>query len=184
MTEAEQAAGPAVDGRDGEAAAERRGRRIPMLLAVTAFVYLLDLGSKLLVVAKLEDHDPVEVIGTWLRLRVLRNRGAAFGFGEAMTIVFTLVAAAVIVVVVRLARKLYSAPWAIALGLLLGGALGNLTDRVFRSPGGLQGGVVDFIAAESFAVFNIADSAICCGCVLLVFLSFRGVEADGTVRKD
>ncbi|MGW3571081.1 signal peptidase II [Streptomyces sp. NPDC000941] len=192
MTEAEQAIGTpeagkaeegAVAGADG-APAGRGRRRIAVLLAVAAFAYLLDLGSKLLVVAKLEHHDAIEVIGTWLQFEVIRNRGAAFGFGEAMTIVFTVIATGVIVVIARLARKLYSLPWAIALGLLLGGAFGNLTDRVFRAPGGLQGAVVDFIAPAHFAVFNLADSAIVCGGFLIVILSFRGLDPDGTVHKD
>ncbi|MFI1795950.1 signal peptidase II [Streptomyces sp. NPDC020379] len=185
MTEAEQTTGTPGSGTAAEAPdGVRGGRRIAVLLVVAAFAFLLDLGSKLLVVAKLEHHDAVEVIGTWLQFEVIRNRGAAFGFGEAMTIVFTVIATAVIVVIARIARKLYSLPWAIALGLLLGGALGNLTDRLFRSPGGFQGGVVDFIATPHFAVFNLADSAIVCGGFLIVILSFRGLDPDGTVHKD
>lgn len=168
------------------AAAERpRGkRRIAVLFAVAAFAYALDLISKMIVVAKLEHHEPIEIIGDWLRFEAIRNAGAAFGFGEAFTVIFTVIAAAVIVVIVRLARKLYSLPWAIALGLLLGGALGNLTDRIFRSPGVFKGAVVDFIAPKHFAVFNLADSAIVCGGILIVLLSFRGLDPDGTVHKD
>ncbi|MEU7423944.1 signal peptidase II [Streptomyces sp. NPDC040750] len=161
-----------------------RGRRIAVLFAVAAFAYAIDLISKLLVVAKLEHHAPVEVVGDWLELHAIRNPGAAFGFGAAFTIIFTLIAAAVIVVIIRLARKLYSFPWAVALGLLLGGALGNLTDRVFRAPGIFEGEVVDFIAPKGFAVFNLADSAIVCGGILIVLLSFRGLDPDGTVHKD
>ncbi|MGW5367935.1 signal peptidase II [Streptomyces sp. NPDC004009] len=161
-----------------------RGRRIAVLFAVAVFAYALDLVSKMLVVAKLEHHAPIQVIGDLLELHAIRNPGAAFGFGAAFTIIFTLIAAAVIVVIVRLARKLYSLPWAIALGLLLGGALGNLTDRVFRAPGVFQGEVVDFIAPKGFAVFNLADSAIVCGGILIVLLSFRGLDPDGTVHKD
>ncbi|BBJ44470.1 hypothetical protein SSPO_071880 [Streptomyces antimycoticus] len=101
-----------------------------------------------------------------------------------MTIVFTVIAVGVIVVIARLARKLHSLPWAIALGLLLGGAFGNLTDRIFRAPGDFQGAVVDFIAPSHFAVFNLADSAIVCGGFLIVILSFRGLDPDGTVHKD
>ncbi|ARZ70573.1 signal peptidase II [Streptomyces sp. HU2014] len=187
MTEAEQTTGT-PEGADGAAdapeAAAKGGRRIAVLLTVAVCAYLLDLGSKLLVVAKLEHHDPIEIFGTWLQLDVIRNRGAAFGIGEAMTIVFTIIASAVIVVIARIARKLYSLPWAIALGLLLGGAFGNLTDRLFRAPGGLEGGVVDFIAPQGFAVFNLADSAIVCGGFLIVILSFRGLDPDGTVHKD
>ncbi|MFI8346026.1 signal peptidase II [Streptomyces sp. NPDC085596] len=161
-----------------------RGRRIAVLFAVAVFAYALDLGSKLLVVAKLEHQAPIQLVGDLLELHAIRNPGAAFGFGAAFTIIFTVIAAAVIVVIIRLARKLYSTPWAIALGLLLGGALGNLTDRIFRAPGVFQGEVVDFIAPRGFAVFNLADSAIVCGGILIVLLSFRGLDPDGTVHKD
>ncbi|GAA3138372.1 signal peptidase II [Streptomyces rameus] len=161
-----------------------RGRRIAVLFAVAVFAYGLDLISKLLVVSRLEGHAPIRLVGDLLELHAIRNPGAAFGFGAAFTIIFTLIAAAVIVVIIRLARKLYSFPWAVALGLLLGGALGNLTDRIFRAPGVFEGEVVDFIAPKGFAVFNLADSAIVCGGILIVLLSFRGLDPDGTVHKD
>ncbi|CAL9549415.1 Lipoprotein signal peptidase [Streptomyces sp. enrichment culture] len=168
----------------GGAAGQPRGRRrMAVLFSVAAFAYALDLISKMIVVAKLEHHEPVEIVGDWLRFEAIRNAGAAFGFGEAFTVIFTVIAAVVIVVIARLARKLYSLPWAIALGLLLGGALGNLTDRIFRSPGVFEGAVVDFIAPKHFAVFNLADSAIVCGGILIVLLSFRGLDPDGTVHK-
>ncbi|MDO0932435.1 signal peptidase II [Streptomyces sp. DG2A-72] len=174
-------------GRDGQGSTGERPRgkrRIAVLFAVAAFAYALDLISKMIVVAKLEHHDSIEIFGDWLKLEAIRNAGAAFGFGEAFTVIFTVIAAAVIVVIARLARKLYSLPWAIALGLLLGGALGNLTNRIFRSPGVFEGAVVDFIAPKHFAVFNLADSAIVCGGILIVLLSFRGLDPDGTVHKD
>ncbi|MFF7880303.1 signal peptidase II [Streptomyces sp. NPDC007896] len=173
-----------VEGTGAPAEGPRGRRRIAVLFTVAALAYALDLISKLIVVAKLEHHAPIQIIGDWLRLEAIRNAGAAFGFGEAFTIIFTVIAAAVIVVIARLARKLYSLPWAIALGLLLGGALGNLTDRIFRSPGIFEGAVVDFIAPKHFAVFNLADSAIVCGGILIVLLSFRGLDPDGTVHKD
>jgi len=154
------------------------------LVAVAALAYALDLASKLLAVAELENHAPVEVVGSLLQLDVVRNRGAAFGIGEALTIVLTAIAAVVIVVIARIARKLYSVPWAVALGLLLGGAFGNLTDRIFRAPGVFRGAVVDFIAPAHFAVFNLADSAIVCGGILIVLLSFRGLDPDGTLHRD
>ncbi|MEV0846821.1 signal peptidase II [Streptomyces sp. NPDC049954] len=171
---------------DGEAVQEApKGRRkIAALFAVAAFAYLLDLISKLVVVAQLEGHASVHVIGDWLTFGVIRNSGAAFSMGEAYTVVFTIIAAAVILVIARLARKLYSLPWAISLGLLLGGALGNLTDRIFRSPGVFRGAVIDFIAPKGYAVFNLADSAIVCGGILIVLLSFRGLDPDGTRHKD
>lgn len=176
---------PGQDGAAGPDAAKSKGKRkIAVLFAVALFAYLLDLGSKMLVVAKLEHHEPIELIGDLLKLHAIRNPGAAFGMGEAFTIVFTFIAATVIVVIAKLARKLYSLPWAVALGLLLGGALGNLTDRIFRSPGVFEGAVVDFIAPAHFAVFNLADSAIVCGGILIVILSFKGLDPDGTVHKD
>ncbi|MFI6702110.1 signal peptidase II [Streptomyces sp. NPDC050509] len=190
MAEAERIIGtPSVDsGSDDDAAApaeQPKGKRkILALFVVAVLAYLLDLGSKMLVVAELEHQEPIEVIGDLLKFEVIRNAGAAFGIGEAFTVIFTIIAATVIVVIARLARKLYSLPWAIALGLLLGGALGNLTDRIFRSPGVFQGAVVDFIAPARFAVFNLADSAIVCGGILIVLLSFRGLDPDGTVHKD
>ncbi|WP_405460348.1 signal peptidase II [Streptomyces sp. NBC_00101] len=185
--------GPAADGtgdtaegtESGATAVAGKGRRrLVALFTVAVVAYLLDLVSKTLVVAKLEHHAPVEIIGDWLKLEAVRNPGAAFSMGEAFTVVFTVIAAAVIVVIIRLARKLRSLPWAIALGLLLGGALGNLTDRLFRAPGVFKGAVVDFISPAHFAVFNLADSAIVCGGILIVILSFRGLDPDGTVHKE
>ncbi|AKH81913.1 signal peptidase [Streptomyces sp. CNQ-509] len=175
----------AAEAGDGVPEAAARGpRRIGVLLGVAALVYALDLVTKLIVVARLEpDNRSVEVVGDLLRFQVVRNAGAAFGIGESMTVIFTLIAVIVIGVIARLARKLYSLPWAIALGLLLGGPLGNLTDRLFRSPGFFEGHVVDFIAPEHFAVFNLADSAIVCGGILIVILSFRGLDPDGTIHR-
>ncbi|MFF9119732.1 signal peptidase II [Streptomyces massasporeus] len=178
------AGAPGTGEAEATAARPRGRRRIAVLFAVAAFAYVLDLVSKLIVVEKLEHHPPIEIVGDWLKFEAIRNAGAAFGFGEAFTVIFTMIAAAVIVVIARLARKLYSLPWAIALGLLLGGALGNLTDRIFRAPGVFEGAVVDFIAPKHFAVFNLADSAIVCGGILIVLLSFRGLDPDGTVHKD
>ncbi|MGW0559032.1 signal peptidase II [Streptomyces sp. NPDC003016] len=168
----------------GEQPVGRGKRKIGVLFTVALVAYLFDLISKMIVVARLEHHEPIEVVGDLLRFEAIRNAGAAFGIGEAFTVIFTVIAASVIVVIARLARKLYSLPWAIALGLLLGGALGNLTDRIFRSPGVFKGAVVDFIAPANFAVFNLADSAIVCGGILIVILSFRGLDPDGTVHKD
>ncbi len=164
--------------------ATRGPRRIPALFGVAALAYALDITSKTLVVHHLEHRPAIELLGSYLQLDAVRNSGAAFGIGQGMTIVFTLIALIVIGVIARLARRLYSVPWAIALGLLLGGALGNLTDRLFRAPGTFQGAVVDFIAPKDFAVFNLADSAIVCGGILIVWLSFRGLDPDGSVHRD
>jgi signal peptidase II len=152
-------------------------------LAATAIVILLaDVVSKQIVVAKLSDRSPVTVIAHVLTLTLTRNPGAAFGIGQGATILFTAVAIGVVVVIIRTARSLRTRSWATALGLLLGGALGNLADRVFRSPGALRGHVVDWIMLPHWPVFNIADSAIVTGGLLAVLLATRGIELDGSKR--
>ncbi|MCU1672957.1 MAG: peptidase signal peptidase [Frankiales bacterium] len=159
--------------------------RYPRLLAVTAATALaLDLLSKHLVVEHLENEAPVRLLGGALLLSVSRNSGAAFSFAQGATVVFTAVAVAVVVVIIRTARRLGSTAWAVSLGLLLGGALGNLVDRLFRAPGPGRGAVVDFIDFRVWPVFNLADSAIVVGGLLAVLLSFRGVEVDGTRKGD
>jgi lipoprotein signal peptidase len=166
-----------------QAPAQRRARtRLLFLLA--GAVLALDLATKLLVVATIALGEDVRVLGGAVYLTHARNTGAAFSFAEGATVVFTLIALVVSVVIVRAARRLYSTGWAVALGLVLGGALGNLVDRVFRDPGFLRGGVVDFISVfapdgEVYPIFNVADSAIVCGGVLGVVLALRGIEFDG-----
>jgi len=147
---------------------------------VAALVLGLDVVTKVLVVARLEGQGTIELLGGQLLLRVSRNPGAAFSFAQGATVLFTVIAVAVIVVILRVSRRLGSTAWALSLGLLLGGATGNLVDRVFRSPGPGRGAVVDFIDFQVWPSFNLADSAIVCGGLLAVLLSFRGVEVDGT----
>lgn len=158
-------------------------RRIGVLTAFAVAIYVLDLVTKILVVEYVEGRGPIHVIGELLQIRVIRNSGAAFSIGTGMTIVFTIIAAGVSIAIIRTARSLRSLPWAITLGLLLGGALGNLTDRIFRAPAPFQGHVVDFIQvfpATNFPIFNVADSAIVCGGILAVLLAWRGYQIDGT----
>jgi signal peptidase II len=142
-------------------------------------VFVADLISKTIVVATLSDRAPLRLLGGLLTLRELRNSGAAFSIGTSVTVVFTLIALGVIVAILRTARRLRSIPWAITLGLLLGGATGNLGDRLFRSPGFLRGDVVDWIELPHWPVFNVADSSIVCGGVLAVLLAARGISLDG-----
>ena len=174
-------------GSPGEAAPGTPARRRTGVLVGTAVLVLgLDLVSKLLVVAKLMHRPPVKLPGDFIWLVHARNPGAAFSFAEGATVVFTAVAAVVIVVIVRTASKLRSTAWAISLGLVLGGAAGNLVDRLFRSPAPLRGWVVDWISLRSpdgrmlFPIFNLADSGIVCGGILAVLLALLGVEMDGS----
>jgi signal peptidase II len=155
-------------------------------LAVTgALVLVLDVLTKYLVVVRLTGHRPVRLLGGLIYLTLTRNSGAAFSLGTHLTFVFPLVSLLVIGWIGGLAARLRSVPWAIALGLVLGGALGNLGDRLFRAPGFLVGQVVDFISllspdAAYFAIFNLADSALTCGVVLAILLEVSGRRRDGT----
>jgi signal peptidase II len=155
-------------------------------LLVGVAVCALDAVSKVLVVADLPAHRPVVLLGGLITLHLYRNPGAAFGIGPSYTVVYALIEAAVLVAILRVSRRLRSWPWAIALGLLLGGAAGNLTDRLFRSPGPLRGFVVDWIKLPYFPpTFNIADAAITFGAALLVLASVCGWRLDGgTTRPD
>ena len=166
-----------------------RRSRARLLVGLAAGVLALDVATKLLVVATLSDREPLRLLGGALYLTEARNTGAAFSFAEGATVVFSLIAVAVVVVIVRSARRLFSTGWAVALALVLGGAVGNLIDRVFRDPGFLRGGVVDFISlfdpyGQVWPIFNVADSAIVCGGVLGAVLAFRGIEFDGGRGRD
>ena len=150
-------------------------RLLPVLLSVSLGVLTLDLLTKLLAVRELTDREPVELAGGVLTLRLVRNSGAAFGMAQGLTVVLTALALVVVAVILRMASRLRSTWWAVALGLVLGGALGNLVDRLFRAPGPGRGHVVDFLELPSWPVFNLADSAIVFAGVLMVLLSARGV---------
>jgi signal peptidase II len=159
--------------------------RVWLLASIAALVLLADIITKTIAVAQLEGQDPVPILGGLIYLQLLRNPGAAFSMATGFTWILTVIAIAVVLVIVRVARRLRSTGWAVALGLVLGGALGNLTDRIFRAPGPLQGHVVDMVSpfapnGEAFAVFNLADASITCGGVLLVVLALLGRELDGS----
>jgi signal peptidase II len=156
------------------------GRRVGLLLAIGLIVLAADVVSKSIVVAKLSGRPPVRLLGGLLTLTESRNPGAAFSIGPSLTIVFSAIAIGVIVVILRTSRRIRSLRWAITLGLLLGGATGNLIDRLARYPGPFRGYVVDWIMLPHWPVFNLADSAIVCGGVLAVLLAVRGVQLDGS----
>jgi signal peptidase II len=159
--------------------------KVRLLSLIAVVVLAADILTKVVAVAQLEDREPVEVLDGLVYLQLLRNPGAAFSFATGYTWALTIIAIAVVVVIVRVARRLRSSGWAVALGLVLGGALGNLVDRIFRAPGPLRGHVVDMVSlfapdGRVWPVFNVADSSIVCGGVLLVLLALLGRELDGT----
>ena len=155
-------------------------RRVGVLLGVALCVLGLDVVTKIIVVKELTNRAPVRLLGGFLKLTESRNPGAAFSLGTSLTLLYSAIAVTVIVVILRTSRHIRSLPWAITLGLLLGGATGNLSDRIFRSPGLFRGWVVDWIELPHWPVFNLADSAIVCGGILAVLLSARGLRLDGT----
>ncbi len=159
-------------------------RAAALLAAVAVSVLALDSATKVWVVAELEGRRTLELLGGQLLIRVSRNTGAAFSLAEGATVLLSAIAVTVVVVIVRVARRLGSLGWAVSLGLLLGGASGNLVDRLLRSPGPGRGAVVDFIDFQVFPSFNVADSGITTGAVLAVLLSMRGIEIDGTRATD
>ncbi|TDB98163.1 signal peptidase II [Nonomuraea longispora] len=183
-----------VQAEGGTPVGTPRRRLFAVLIVLAAVIYAADLITKTVVLRALEGEPPLVVIQDVLQFRVIFNPGAAFSIGTGMTFIFTIIAAGVVVAIVRTARKLGSKAWAVTLGLLLGGAFGNLTDRLLRYPSGIgrptqfQGHVVDFIEVlpghfpviDYFPVFNIADSAIVCGGILAVILAWRNVQIDGS----
>lgn len=156
-----------------------RRSRVALLTLVGTVIYLADLATKIVVVALLQEDDPVRIDGTSISLRLIRNPGAAFGLGVNVTALFTAVTALVVVAILISSRRLGSTSWALTLGLLLGGALGNLTDRLARSPGFLTGHVIDFVEIPGWPIFNVADLSICVAGAMMVALAVRNIPLDG-----
>jgi signal peptidase II len=144
------------------------------LFAAAWTIWLLDFVTKAWALSSLSSQ-PRKILGTIIQFTLIKNSGAAFSFATGFTILFTVIAVAVVVAVSYFAPRITSPGWLIALGLLLGGVLGNLTDRIFRSPGFLSGDVIDWIQIPHWPVFNIADSAITIAAALAFILSLRNV---------
>ena len=174
-----------ADGTSGSSDGAARGGLALALAGIAVVVVVLDQAAKYLVIRELTENVPVMMIDGWLQFRLIRNPGAAFSLASGATWVFTVIAMVVSVVIVRIARRLGSGWWAVALGLLLGGAVGNLDDRLFRAPGLARGHVVDFIEYlrfpfMDFPVFNVADSCIVVAAGLITVLGLRGIGIDGS----
>ena len=170
---------PAADGP----APVRSSRRLRLLFSVAGAVLLLDIVTKALAVKLLTPGQPVSIIGDTVTWTLVRNSGAAFSMATGYAWVLTLVAVGVVVGIIWMGRRLVSPWWAVGLGMILGGALGNLVDRFFRSPGPLRGHVVDFLSIGWWPVFNVADPAVVGGAILLVGLSLFGYDFDSAERR-
>lgn len=170
---------------ESSAADSRASGRAALTLwaAVAVAVYTLDQATKWWAESTLSNGIPRPLLGDWLQAHLAHNAGAAFSLGTSYTIGLSLVALVVVIACLRISRRLRSLGWATAIGLLLAGALGNLTDRLFRAPGPFRGHVIDFLQLPNWPVFNVADAAICLAAVLFVVLTVRGVHLDGRVDR-
>jgi signal peptidase II len=171
--------------RAGSASQPRTSRRHLVLFAAIAVLgYTADLVTKLIAVDRLTGRLPVRVVGDFLTLDLARNPGAAFSTGTSYTLLFSIIAIVAAVAVLWAARRLGSTGWAIGLGFLLAGILGNLTDRIFREPGVLRGHVVDFLRFPHFPVFNVADMCINIAAAFIILQAVRGVTLRGDRHGD
>lgn len=158
----------------------RRLRLMSLFAGFAVFAYVFDQLTKLWVTSTMVEGERIPVLPPLLHWYYIRNSGAAFSIGENVTWVFTIIMSVVSIAILFQLRRLGSAWWALALGLLLGGALGNLTDRVFREPSFAMGHVVDFIQLPNFAIFNIADSAVVSAVAIICILTLKGIGLDGS----
>lgn len=181
QTEAGTTLTPEPDHATGAAAPTRHRPRLFWVVIVVAVVWLaLDQVTKYLAEQHLTQGDPIPLVGELLQLRLIYNSGAAFSLATGATGLLTILAVSVVVYIIWSARRLGSLGWAWGLGLLLGGATGNLTDRLFRPPNFGEGHVVDFLALPNFPVFNVADMGITAAAILIGWQALRGVSPDGS----
>ncbi|MCW2793203.1 MAG: peptidase signal peptidase [Nocardioides sp.] len=166
-----------IPGPDRRPPSRARATRLFAVVAIAA--YALDLGTKLLAVDRLTGRPDVPVVGDLLVLHLTRNPGAAFSTGTEYTVLLACVAVLAALVVLYLSRRVAGTGWAVALGLLLAGVTGNLTDRIFRSPGPFRGHVIDFLMVPHWPVFNVADMCINAAAGLILLQAFRGIRIDG-----
>ena len=183
LTSAGSAGGVGEVGEPEAPAPPSTPRRLRLLLSVAAVVLTLDIITKVLAVKLLPPGQPVSIIGDTVTWTLVRNSGAAFSMATGYTWVLTLIATGVVVGIFWMGRRLVSPWWAVGLGMILGGAMGNLVDRFFRAPGPLRGHVVDFLSVGWWPVFNVADPAVVGGAILLVGLSLFGYDFDTDGRR-
>jgi signal peptidase II len=151
------------------------------LFATAWTIWLFDFLTKIWALSALTS-SPRHILGSNLQFVLVKNSGAAFSFATGFTLFFSLLALAVVVVITYYAPRITSQGWLVALGLLLGGVLGNLTDRIFRHPGFLNGYVIDWIQIPHWPVFNLADSAITLAALIAFTLSLRNISPITRVR--
>jgi signal peptidase II len=150
------------------------------LLSVAWLVWILDLATKAWAVSQLANREPVQILGSFFQLTFIRNSGAAFSFASNATQFLSLFGIIVALGVIYFAPKITSKGWSVVLGLVLGGVLGNLMDRIFREPSFLRGHVIDWMQLPNWPIFNIADSAIVVAAGLAMILTARNISPIST----
>ena len=146
------------------------------LLSVAWLIWILDLATKAWAVSQLANREPVRILGSFFQLTFIRNSGAAFSFASNATLFLSLFGIIVALGVIYFAPKITSKGWSVVLGLVLGGVLGNLMDRIFREPSFLRGHVIDWMQLPHWPIFNIADSAIVVAAALAMILTARNIS--------
>ena len=146
------------------------------LFSVAWAVWIIDLATKIWAVNNLSYKSNVKVIGEFFQLTFVRNPGAAFSFAAGATVFLSIFSLVVMIAVLYYAPRITSRGWAVVLGLVLGGILGNMVDRIFREPGVLRGHVIDWLQLPNWPVFNIADTAIVVATAIAVVLSIKNIS--------
>ncbi len=165
-----------MHGLQAEGRTALKVQRWRTLLSVAWFIWILDLATKAWAVNQLANREPIRVLGSFFQLTLIRNPGAAFSFATNATFFLSLFGIIVLVGIVYYAPRISSKGWSVVLGLVLGGILGNLTDRIFRDPGFLQGHVVDWMQLPHWPIFNVADSAIVIAACLSMVLTAKNIS--------
>jgi signal peptidase II len=150
------------------------------LLSVAWLIWILDLATKAWAVSQLANREPVEILGSFFQLTFVRNPGAAFSFASNATLFLSLFGIIVALGIIYFAPKITSKGWSVVLGLVMGGVLGNLMDRIFREPSFLRGHVIDWMQLPHWPIFNVADSAIVVAAVLAMILTARNISPIST----
>ena len=145
------------------------------LFSVAWFVWILDLATKLWAVSTLSHRSDIKVIGSFFKLTLVRNSGAAFSLAEGATIFLSIFGILFLCAILYFSPRITSKGWAVVLGLVMGGILGNLVDRIFREPGVLRGHVIDWMQLPNWPIFNIADSAIVIAALIAMVLTTRNI---------
>ena len=161
----------------------RRNPLVPRLFSLALVIWAIDFFTKNWALANLS-ASPRKIIGSFLQLTLFKNPGAAFSLATGFTIVFTSISIAVVIFIARYAARITHPWWAVVAGLVLGGVLGNLTDRIFRAPGFLYGHVIDWIELPKWPIFNVADSSIVVAAGIAILLTTLNITPTANFGRD